>query len=130
MGADKARALARPLLDELRAVVGLRSFAASPAPTRVTSAPTNPSTLMPKPPTMRQYRDDAGAFYFKLVAKDGRTLVLGGPFASGAEAGQGIQVLRKTTGNIAGLPGICTGDGIADAEVRDGLRAWFESVVE
>lgn len=128
MGADRARALARPFLAELRNVVGLRSFTATTALPRPASQPTNGASSKPKPPRMRQYRDENGAFYFKLVARDERVLVLGGPFASGADTGQCIQALRDAKGDIAKLPNIRVGEGLMIEDVNDGLRAWVESV--
>ena len=68
-GADRARALARPLLDELRNAVGLRSFTAPPVLPRTTSQ-TNGPALMSAPLKMRQYRDEVGACHFKLVARE------------------------------------------------------------
>jgi tryptophanyl-tRNA synthetase len=128
MGADKARALARPLLAELRDAVGLRSFTATTALPRTTSKLSNGPSLMHKPPKMRQYRDEFGAFYFKLVARDERVLVLGGPFDSGADAGQCIQALHDANGDISKLPNIRVGEGLVIEDVEDGLRAWIESV--
>ena len=125
-GAEKARALARPLIAELRDAVGLRSFVGTPTLTRKMAEP----ALLPKPPKMRQYRDETGAYYFKLVARDARILILGGPFASGGDAGRYIQALRDAKGDITELTKICAGEGLTIQDVEDGLSEWVASVGE
>jgi tryptophanyl-tRNA synthetase len=128
VGAAKARALARPLMEALREAVGLRSFtstvatglggAASPA------APAAPS----KPPTMRQYREADGSFHFKLVASGGALLLSGGPFGTGADAGQCIRALRASGGDLASLPQpIQINESLSSDEVAAGLRAWIDA---
>lgn len=96
-GADKARATARPLLDELRHAVGLRRMVAP-------SAPSGPKGDKAKPalPVFKQYREADGLFYFKLTAHDGRVLLQSQGFASGREAGEWVKRLK--TQGAAALP--------------------------
>lgn len=93
-GAVKARAIARPLLDELRHAVGLRRFQALAAP--VESAAKTKVAL----PVFKQYRESDGCFYFKLSQADGSALLQSQGFASGKEAGEWVKRL-KTEGAAA-----------------------------
>jgi tryptophanyl-tRNA synthetase len=131
-GAAKARALARPMLEELRDAVGLRSFTSVQVSGKpMSTAPAKPAAAAPKPPTMRQYRDADGSFHFKLIANGGTVLLLGGPFASGAEAGHCIRTLRDTNSDVEGLPTQVRFNGeVSAAHVEAGLRAWIDSSAE
>jgi tryptophanyl-tRNA synthetase len=131
-GAAKARALARPLLEELRDAVGLRSFTSAHLRGKaISTAPDKSPASGPKPPTMRQFRDADGSFYFKLVANGGTVLLQGGPFGSGAEAGRCVRALRDTNGDGQGLPQHVQVNGeLPAAEVAAGLRAWIDSSAE
>jgi len=89
-GAAKARAIAQPLLAELREAVGLRRFhAIAAAPSAVAKA--EKSAL----PVFKQYREADGQFYFKLNAADGRLLLQSAGFAQGREAGQWVARLKR-----------------------------------
>jgi tryptophanyl-tRNA synthetase len=80
---------------------------------------------------MRQYRDADGSFHFKLIANGGTVLLLGGPFASGAEAGHCIRTLRDTNSDAEGLPTQVRINGeVSAAHVEAGLRAWIDSSAE
>ena len=68
-GARKARALATPFMAELRECVGLRSL------DQKTKASTPKNTAKPSLPTLKQYREKDGRFYFKLVDGQGRLLL-------------------------------------------------------
>lgn len=80
-GAERARAIARPLLGRLREAVGLRR-------SRLLAGPAAPAA--PKAaalPVLKQYRETDGQFYVKLT--QGETVLLLSPgFAQGREAGQ------------------------------------------
>ncbi|MBS0213655.1 MAG: tryptophan--tRNA ligase [Proteobacteria bacterium] len=80
-GADKARAIAKPLLAKLREAVGLRNLAAT---ARATSAHGKAKTTLPQ---FKQYRESDGKFYFKLMDADGRLLLQSAGFPSPKEAG-------------------------------------------
>ncbi len=90
-GAEKARALAAPLLRELRQAVGLRSLVSGAStPSDLPSVPT-----AAKLPTIKQYRDSDGLFYFKLLAHDGRLLLQSLSHASPKDAGARIALLKR-----------------------------------
>ena len=86
-GAEKARALATPLIRELRHAVGLRAMtapAAAPAKAAAKAAL----------PVFKQYREADGRFYFKLTDAAGRTLLQSRAFDSPREAGQAVKRLQ------------------------------------
>ena len=87
-GAERARALATPFLNELRSAVGLRSLAQGPT-TKANKA--SKAAL----PTFKQYREQDGKFYFKLVDADGRLLLQSLAFDAPKEAGAAIAQLRQ-----------------------------------
>ncbi len=116
-GAAKARAIARPLLDELRHAVGLRRFQALAA---VVDTAAKAKVQLP---VFKQYREADGQFYFKLSAHDGRVLLQSAAFAGGRDAGAWVKRL-KTEGAAAldGAP-VALGEGVAAAEVAQALAA-------
>jgi tryptophanyl-tRNA synthetase len=87
-GADKARKVAQPLMQELRAAVGLRKMVALPTRQK---APTATKQALP---LFKQYREPDGRFYLKLQDSDGTLLLQAGGFAEGREAGQFIKRLK------------------------------------
>ena len=93
-GAIKARRIATPLLAELRHAVGLRDL-------REQVVVAKAGTAKAAMPQFKQYREADGRFHFKLVAADGRELLLGLGHASPREAGQAIARLKADAG--AGL---------------------------
>ncbi|MGO4393772.1 tryptophan--tRNA ligase [Variovorax sp. M-6] len=87
-GADKARALSRPFVADLRHAVGLRNLASQDkAATRKMAKVARPS--------FKQYRERDGQFYFKLLDANGVQLVQSRGFASPQEAGRAIGTLRQ-----------------------------------
>jgi tryptophanyl-tRNA synthetase len=64
-GASKARAIATPLLRDLRAAVGLRPLTAA-----MVEAPKQKAAKVAQP-SFKQYREADGRFYFKLMHADG-----------------------------------------------------------
>ncbi|WP_297801932.1 tryptophan--tRNA ligase [Arenimonas sp. GDDSR-1] len=80
-GAVKARAIATPLLRELRHAVGLRNLG-SVLPTQ-----SNASHEKPALPVFKQYREKDGKFYFKLSHANGDTLLQSHGFDNPREAG-------------------------------------------
>ena len=97
-GARKARAVALPLMQEVRAAVGLRKMVALPA-----VAKTNMAAKQALP-LFKQYREADGRFHFKLSDADGTLLLQGGGYAEGREAGQIIKRLK--TEGAAALKGV------------------------
>jgi tryptophanyl-tRNA synthetase len=79
-GAERARAIARPLLARLREAVGLRR-------SRRLSGRTAPVAKVAALPALKQYRETDGLFYVKLTQGDELLLQSSG-FSQGREAGQ------------------------------------------
>ncbi|MBF8781838.1 tryptophan--tRNA ligase [Pseudomonas fulva] len=80
-GAQKARRIASPFLEQLREAVGLRSFRNSPqvgGETKKKAA---------KAARFVSFRDDDGSFRFRLLAANGEQLLLSRGFADGKSAG-------------------------------------------
>jgi tryptophanyl-tRNA synthetase len=93
-GADKARALSRPFMAELRHAIGLRNLGArGQGAARKAAKAARPS--------FKQYREKDGLFYFKLLDAIGVQLIQSLGFASPQEAGRAIATLREQRG--AGL---------------------------
>ena len=116
-GADKARALATPLLRELREAVGLRNLGALAAGAKKEKA--KAASL----PAFKQYREADGLFYFKFVDAQGRLLLQSIGFASPKEAGQCIAQLKQAASADA-LQGQATrAEGVSADDVDTALRA-------
>ncbi|MBC7610507.1 MAG: tryptophan--tRNA ligase [Polaromonas sp.] len=91
-GADKARALATPLMRELREAVGLRKLI--PQATS-TSRSKNGKLEKVSKPGFKQYRETDGRFYFKLLDAEGRLLLQSDGFANPREAALAIASLQQ-----------------------------------
>ena len=87
-GAEKARAVATPFLRELRQAVGLRSLSTLPAVAQK-------SKSSKSAPSFKQYRENDGKFYFKLLDADARLLLQSQGFDSPREAALTISMLQK-----------------------------------
>ena len=92
-GADKARALATPLMRELRVAVGLRKLATPVTATAAAPTPQKPSKAAL--PSFKQYREADGQFYFKLLGSDGKLLLQSLGFAAPKEAALAIASLQQ-----------------------------------
>jgi len=88
-GAAKARAIAQPLMREVREAVGLRKMVAVPQAKASATA-----TARHALPVFKQYREADGRFHFKFSAADGTLLLQGGGFNDGRESGQLIKRLK------------------------------------
>ena len=126
-GARKARAVAAPLLRELREAVGLRRMVAVGAELGAAgvSSATGSAALTLKPPTFKQYREADGRFYFKLAAADGRVLLQSAAFDAGREAGQWVARLKAEGAaalDVAGAP-VQRSPGVSLDEVAEALAA-------
>ncbi len=96
-GADKARSFATPFMGRLRHAVGLRDLRTQADGRTVKAA------RLTKP-VFKQYRENDGKFYFKLLAADGQLLLQSVGFDSPREAGQSIGLLQ--TQGAAALAGL------------------------
>lgn len=123
-GAQKARRVATPFLEELREAVGLRSFR-----TAVQNADAGKKKTT-KGARFVSFREDDGSFRFRLLAADGEQLLLSRTFADGKAAGivskqlqQGGELdLRSEADRFTlWLNGECVADSpvFADATARD-----------
>ncbi len=88
-GADKARQLATPFIRELRHAVGLRPLGLSGAD-KVQRQQAR-TTLA----SFKQYREEDGLFYFKLVSPQGEVLLQSCGLRAPREAGQMIARLQQ-----------------------------------
>ncbi len=123
-GAQKARRVATPFLEELREAVGLRSFRAT-----VQNADTGKKKAT-KGARFVSFREGDGSFRFRLLAADGEQLLLSRNFADGKAAGiaskqlqQGgeLDLRSEANGFTLWLDGECVADSpeFADAIARD-----------
>jgi tryptophanyl-tRNA synthetase len=117
-GAAKARALAAPLLAELRQAVGLRSFTAVAQPV-AKSEKAEKAAL----PQFKQYREADGQFYFKLNAADGGLLLQSQGFAQGREAGQWVARLKKEGAAVLAEAPVQRAEGVSAADLAAALAA-------
>lgn len=90
-GAEKARALSRPFVADLRHAVGLRNLASQDKAAARKAA----KVAKVAGPSFKQYRERDGQFYFKLLDAHGVQLVQSRGFASPQEAGRAIGTLRQ-----------------------------------
>ena len=79
-----------PLLKELRHAVGLRDLSSAGD-----IAGDDATEVRAAPPLFKQYREQDGRFYFKLLAGDGSLLIQSEGFDSPRDAGQLIGVLKQ-----------------------------------
>lgn len=88
-GADKARRLSGPFMEQLRAAVGLRAARPIvPDTSKVGKKPAGTSRFV-------SFRDDSGAFRFRLLDTDGTELLLSEPFEDPKQAGVAIRSLQQ-----------------------------------
>jgi tryptophanyl-tRNA synthetase len=108
-GAVKARRLASPFMTTLRQSVGLRNL-------RSSTETVSPKPIKTATPTLKQYREKDGLFYFKLVDARGRLLLQSLSFESPRDAAaaiaelqtKGSQALGKLQDNLALVEGVST----------------------
>ncbi len=115
-GAERARQIATPFMRELRSAVGLRSLVQAAAPQKAAKA------AKAALPSFKQYRENDGKFYFKLVDADGRLLLQSTGFDAPKEAGQAIARLQRE-GLAAAAGQITPADGATEADVTAALAA-------
>ena len=123
-GAQKARKVATPFLEQLREAVGLRSFRA------LDQGPAEVKKKAAKAARFVSFRDEDGSFRFRLLGADGEQLLLSRSFADGKTAGavtkqlqqgQALDVREDGLGFSLWLEGECVADGpqFDDAAARD-----------
>ncbi|MEO8247843.1 MAG: tryptophan--tRNA ligase [Burkholderiales bacterium] len=139
-GAEKAQAMARPLIAELRHAVGLRSLSTLGSPGLAVAFATGelPSVALAVPrglaaateknrplPVFKQYRETDGRFYFKLVA-DGRTLLQSTGFEAPKDAGQAIASIKRD--GVLALDRLPAELELAGGVTRDEVLAALQSM--
>ena len=92
-GAEKARAIATPFTSKLRHAVGLR-------PLQVTATPAVSKGSKSAAPSFKQYREQDGLFYFKLLDAQGALLLQSTGFTAPRDAAQAMMRLQRE-GNMA-----------------------------
>ena len=112
-GAEKARALAAPLMAELKSAVGLRNL----ADTAKQAGKKEKSAL----PSFKQYREKDGKFYFKFVDAAGKLLAQSGAFDTPQAAGEAVRKFKA--GTIADTVAL----SVTDAELKAALAALTDS---
>jgi tryptophanyl-tRNA synthetase len=112
-GAEKARALAAPLMAELKSAVGLRNLA-----DKAKAAAKKEKAQLP---SVKQYREKDGKFYFKFVDADGKLLAQSSAFDSPQAAGEAVRRLK------GGALGDSVTLAVPEAELRTALAALADS---
>ncbi len=122
-GADKARQLAAPFLQELRHAVGLRKLGAQ------TSSAPKEKTVKTSLPVFKQYREADGKFHFKLIDSQGQLLLQSYGFDAPREAAQAIGLLQSQ--GASALDGLRDKlqplPDITEAALNSALQQWVES---
>jgi tryptophanyl-tRNA synthetase len=116
IGVMKARAIAAPLLKQVREAVGLRKMNALPA--------VKEKAVKVALPTFKQFRLEDGQFYFNFSDAAGRLLLTSSGFASGKDAGQWVGKLKKD--GVAALTAdapVTLAEGVSSDDVAAALVA-------
>ena len=101
-GAQKARSIASPFMQQIKAAVGLGA--------RSVVQVSNPQKAKRKGPKIVQFKDEAGGFRFRMLSADGHTLFVSMPQADPKLAGVLIERLKSAS------------DVSVVADVRDGYQ--------
>ncbi|MEK9802353.1 MAG: tryptophan--tRNA ligase [Curvibacter sp.] len=96
-GAAKARKIATPFTAKVRHAVGLRDLRAQASDKKGDKK--DKAAL----PSFKQYRENDGQFYFKLVDAQGKLLLQSAGFASPKEAGQAVKRLQDLSAPLPAL---------------------------
>jgi tryptophanyl-tRNA synthetase len=97
-GAQKARAIAAPLMTRLRAAVGLRRLENGEGGGKNVRRQDGSGGTKAAVPVFKQYRERDGKFYFKLVGPQGRTLMQSRAFDSPKEVAEVIAAFQASGG--------------------------------
>lgn len=123
-GAQRARALATPLLARLRSAVGLRSLVDEASASKASSKAAKVAL-----PSFKQYRERDGQFYFKLLDAQGTLLLQSVGLASPQLAGQSIAQLRSQ--GAAALPALQAQlqpvDGVQPSDIASALQQLIDA---
>ena len=100
-GAKKARALSQPFMARLRNAVGLRDL-------REVTKTNQTKTAKTALPSFKQYRENDGKFYVKLVDAAGKLLLQSSGFDSPKDAGKAVKAVQLE-GAALGTLGLAEG---------------------
>ena len=119
-GAEKARSIATPFTARLRHAVGLRSL-------QTMSVGPAAKTAKAAAPAFKQYREQDGQFYFKLVDAQGKLLLQSTGFAAPRDAAQAMASLQQQ--GEAGLKGLREQVSLlaGEAEITAALRHFTQA---
>ena len=126
IGAERARAISRPFITNVRAAVGLRSLASQDTGAKKAKA------AKVALPSFKQYREADGKFYFKLVDAQGRLLLQSTAFDQPKLAGQTIARLQQQgAAALADTAALLTPvEGVSNADVTQALDALVQAAQE
>ena len=114
-GAEKARAVAAPLMKELRHAVGLRNLGDTASKDKTVE-------VKKVLPVIKQYREKDGKFYFKLLNANGDLLLQSHAFNTPKEAGECIADLKAGAMLLSELnPAISYGDDVHAGDIEKAL---------
>ncbi|MGH8109304.1 MAG: tryptophan--tRNA ligase [Arenimonas sp.] len=115
-GAEKARAIAEPLLKDLRYAVGLRNLGAVASKSR--------DVVEKKAlPVFKQYRESDGKFYFKFLSAEGDLLLQSLAFDTPKDAGKYIADLKSGVAAISELDSVAVlAHGISAMDINAALN--------
>jgi tryptophanyl-tRNA synthetase len=111
-GAQKARDLAVPFMARLRHAVGLRDLGSRDL--------VADKAMKAALPSFKQYRENDGRHYFKLVDGAGRLLLQSNAFDSPREAGQAVARLKQSGSSEIGS--LTLPEGVSQAQIEDALQ--------
>lgn len=92
-GAEKARKISAPFMQEIRQAVGLRTFHA--VSTESKDKPKKSTKKVAKKPRFVSFKDDTGQFMFRLLSTDDEELLRSVSFPNPKLAGQEIRALQS-----------------------------------
>ena len=118
-GAEKARAVATPLMRELRHAVGLRPLTSQLVATgKGVAGKTAPAVF-------KQYRESDGRFYFKVTDPSGAVLLQSTGFDAPREAGQAVKRLQAEGFAAVQALQAQLQPLMDEGRVRDALEQWL-----
>ena len=117
-GAEKARAIATPFTARLRHAVGLR-------PLQAAESGKTTKTNKVAAPSFKQYREQDGQFYFKLLDAHGKLLLQSSGFASPRDAGVCIKALQEAPSTLP--PNVMVAQEASTEEALQALRYFVQA---
>ncbi|MFC7410604.1 tryptophan--tRNA ligase [Hydrogenophaga atypica] len=117
-GAEKARAIATPFTARLRHAVGLR-------PLQVTDSGKTTKANKVAAPSFKQYREQDGRFYFKLLDAHGKLLLQSSGFGSPRDAGVCIKALQEAPSTLP--PNVLVAQDASTEEALQALRYFLQA---